>query len=460
MSLNKGKAKVSTARTAGTKKKAVMNRRKYNEAISGDTMSNYGMYKKGGKVKKYQVGKEVRTAVSMYGTNRVPAGKNSTRLFNKSYKLADKAESKGYDSESNSNSSNAERIQKRADRVYDRGIKARANEIRSADPAFKAAFPNNKKKGGAAHKYKSGGSKFPDLTGDGKVTRADILKGRGVFKKGGTKIKKFQSAGIITKSQGTSDPSSPSNYTSATPVTRGSRRLEKKIAKEKQKQEIYNIQGYKNKSEKSDAQAERAAKIIKRGNRVKNKGNTTMVNATQSSNQLSNQSSNQSTNTNQSGSQSSANARGGSGGSSNTKVVGGNDFSTNANRSSNVSGGAQNRAEQNVNSKNYKKIGGKTQSIEKIMKNKMTKKQFGGNKTSSTRTTKTTTNVDNSNKNTSSNRSNNVIGGSNNRGEQNVGSKNTRVTKSSNTNRSNVGNKSTNQRVSGYKKGGMTKKKK
>lgn len=27
---------------------------------------------------------------------------------------------------------------------------------------------------------------FPDLTGDGKVTRADILKGRGVFKKGGS----------------------------------------------------------------------------------------------------------------------------------------------------------------------------------------------------------------------------------------------------------------------------------
>ena len=34
---------------------------------------------------------------------------------------------------------------------------------------------------------KKGGKvkKFPDLTGDGKVTRADILKGRGVFKKGG-----------------------------------------------------------------------------------------------------------------------------------------------------------------------------------------------------------------------------------------------------------------------------------
>ena len=37
---------------------------------------------------------------------------------------------------------------------------------------------------GGPHKYKNGG--FPDLTGDGKVTQADILKGRGVkFGKGG-----------------------------------------------------------------------------------------------------------------------------------------------------------------------------------------------------------------------------------------------------------------------------------
>jgi len=29
-------------------------------------------------------------------------------------------------------------------------------------------------------------AKFPDLTGDGQVTQADILKGRGVYKKGGS----------------------------------------------------------------------------------------------------------------------------------------------------------------------------------------------------------------------------------------------------------------------------------
>jgi len=44
---------------------------------------------------------------------------------------------------------------------------------------------------------KKGGKvkKFPDLTGDGKVTRADILKGRGVFKKGG-KAKQLKRLGM------------------------------------------------------------------------------------------------------------------------------------------------------------------------------------------------------------------------------------------------------------------------
>ena len=32
---------------------------------------------------------------------------------------------------------------------------------------------------------KKGGKTFPDLTGDGKTTYADILKGRGVFGNGG-----------------------------------------------------------------------------------------------------------------------------------------------------------------------------------------------------------------------------------------------------------------------------------
>lgn len=80
MSLNRGKAKAkpaakkatskakpkktTTAATAGIPKRAVMNRRKYNEAISGDTMSNYAMYRAGGKVKKYQAAGVVDAVLS------------------------------------------------------------------------------------------------------------------------------------------------------------------------------------------------------------------------------------------------------------------------------------------------------------------------------------------------------------------------------------------------------------
>ena len=44
------------------------------------------------------------------------------------------------------------------------------------------------KTGGVVKKAKSGGS-FPDLNKDGKITKADILKGRGVIAKSGTKMK-------------------------------------------------------------------------------------------------------------------------------------------------------------------------------------------------------------------------------------------------------------------------------
>ena len=42
---------------------------------------------------------------------------------------------------------------------------------------------------GSPSKAKNGKS-FPDLTGDGKVTKADILKGRGVIAKKGKMVKK------------------------------------------------------------------------------------------------------------------------------------------------------------------------------------------------------------------------------------------------------------------------------
>jgi hypothetical protein len=45
--------------------------------------------------------------------------------------------------------------------------------------------------GGTKPMMKKGGS-FPDLNKDGKITKADILKGRGVIAKKGMKVKKAQ----------------------------------------------------------------------------------------------------------------------------------------------------------------------------------------------------------------------------------------------------------------------------
>jgi hypothetical protein len=51
-------------------------------------------------------------------------------------------------------------------------------------------------------RMKSGG--MPDLTGDGKVTRADVLKGRGVFRKGGG-VKKYAKGGSVSSASKRAD---------------------------------------------------------------------------------------------------------------------------------------------------------------------------------------------------------------------------------------------------------------
>jgi hypothetical protein len=59
-----------------------------------------------------------------------------------------------------------------------------------------AAIAISMKAAGKKPKMQKGGS-FPDLTGDGKVTKADILKGRGVIKKYGGSAKKMKMGGSI-----------------------------------------------------------------------------------------------------------------------------------------------------------------------------------------------------------------------------------------------------------------------
>ena len=68
----------------------------------------------------------------------------------------------------------------------------------------KYGFDTRPDRNGGKHikKAKSGGS-FPDLNKDGKVTRADILKGRGVIAKKGASIKKAQDGAFQTMGIGT-----------------------------------------------------------------------------------------------------------------------------------------------------------------------------------------------------------------------------------------------------------------
>ena len=75
-------------------------------------------------------------------------------------------------------------------RIDDKKIKSVAKEIKNKNKSkIIKEFLREPKMGGGMmgrQMYKKGGKSFPDLTGDGKVTKKDILKGRGVpgFKDG------------------------------------------------------------------------------------------------------------------------------------------------------------------------------------------------------------------------------------------------------------------------------------
>ena len=82
-------------------------------------------------------------------------------------------------------------MRKKADEIEAAGgpmALERANKLRDdantmEEEEYQKSGGGYGKKAGGVTKYAKGG--MPDLTGDGKVTRADVLKGRGVFKKGG-----------------------------------------------------------------------------------------------------------------------------------------------------------------------------------------------------------------------------------------------------------------------------------
>jgi hypothetical protein len=66
---------------------------------------------------------------------------------------------------------------------------------------FEKKYTQKKKDGGKLVKKAKAGGSFPDLNKDGKITKADILKGRGVIKNGAA-LKKQAAKAIAMKKAG------------------------------------------------------------------------------------------------------------------------------------------------------------------------------------------------------------------------------------------------------------------
>ena len=143
--------------------------------------------KKGGKIiKKAQYGFNLGKAAGA-AAGKVTRFKESVKKAGEDIKQAER------------NYKTADSLRNVKPKMGPKGFNAMMNEQVSrkekADSLYKAGRKLERlesldyKKGGKMKKAKSGGS-FPDLNKDGKITKADILKGRGVIAKSGTKMKK------------------------------------------------------------------------------------------------------------------------------------------------------------------------------------------------------------------------------------------------------------------------------
>jgi len=80
------------------------------------------------------------------------------------------------------------------------GKKVAIKDIRRGPYITDSKGSVKKTKKGGVKMNKNGGKSFPDLNKDGKITKADILKGRGVIKNGG-KMKKAKSGATLSPSK-------------------------------------------------------------------------------------------------------------------------------------------------------------------------------------------------------------------------------------------------------------------
>lgn len=83
--------------------------------------------------------------------------------------------------------------------------------------------------GGTTPMMKKGGS-FPDLNKDGKITKADILKGRGVIAKKGMKVKKAQDGttqDLVNKAAASKPAPMKRTYNPPAPMKKGGKMTKK-----------------------------------------------------------------------------------------------------------------------------------------------------------------------------------------------------------------------------------------
>jgi hypothetical protein len=190
-------------KSAGKSKAAVMNSRspKKPMAISGDTMSNYAMYKKGGKVKKSlnkaQIGGMPRPMDPMSSGNSMSSldrlkleqaarNKELQQQWSeeRNQKLLEQARKEHDLNNPKSSSYGSMKQTGYKVPVSSSGTHEKIDLFQPPQRKKGGATKSKYKSGGTTKKYKSGGG-FPDLNKDGKITKADILKGRGVIKKKG-----------------------------------------------------------------------------------------------------------------------------------------------------------------------------------------------------------------------------------------------------------------------------------
>ena len=105
--------------------------------------------------------------------------------------------------------------------MYKKGGKKPKNKSSFMEGSKELTFGDKPmKKGYGGMKYKSGG--FPDLTGDGKVTKADVLKGRGVdMKKSGGLYSSAEKAENIAKVKKMNSMQNPEHQTQVEKKTGG-----------------------------------------------------------------------------------------------------------------------------------------------------------------------------------------------------------------------------------------------